>query len=548
MSGNEPYPPTGPDDTFTPVPSFLNIVEDPHSPEGHTGTRPSYVPPPGSFSGAPPPLMFDAPFLGSTPVIAGLVPVSAGGASQGSNPTETATPPPAVTAETQVVRHVVVLPHSHSQGDLLSPQAPAPLSPTTHVPPRRAISQRIKSHRAEGAALSMNQHFWKIIKTKNDHIRAHNVPFDAFKEDLERSMLLPQSDTMVLEEDTESHTAPDEDVHVRIPYLGHNETSWYDIKSASHLQITDIAAIIKLNPLTLEDLMTGYTPEKLESVEDYFFCVLTFSKDDVAVRIAIVLTDRMVFTIHQDSSWIVTEAISRLQVMKLTTMTSEAIFYAVLDTVTDIVVCQVHAFQSQVDAVDEDVFSVVDSNRSEMLRKITQTRKKIGSMKSVVASKEAIVRTVLAPHHRKCFIMRQNYQDVMDNINQALSRVDMMKDTISQANNNMMSVLSMQSADETNNTNKVMKRLTIFGGVMIPFNFIAGLFGMNVQVPFQNDLFGNDNTTAFWCIVGSCIGTLFLTVFIWRVKKYFHARRLAQEALEKKLSSTLTTPKVKITP
>ena len=41
--------------------------------------------------------------------------------------------------------------------------------------------------------------------------------------------------------------------------------------------------------------------------------------------------------------------------------------------------------------------------------------------------------------------------------------------------------------EQTNSLNKVMKGLTVLTVLVIPYNIIAGFFGMNVMVPFSGE-------------------------------------------------------------
>jgi magnesium transporter len=48
---------------------------------------------------------------------------------------------------------------------------------------------------------------------------------------------------------------------------------------------------------------------------------------------------------------------------------------------------------------------------------------------------------------------------------------------------------------QANKTNEIMKVLTIFSTILLPLTFLTGLYGMNVNLPLQ------DNETAFLILV-----------------------------------------------
>ena len=49
---------------------------------------------------------------------------------------------------------------------------------------------------------------------------------------------------------------------------------------------------------------------------------------------------------------------------------------------------------------------------------------------------------------------------------------------------------------QTNKTNETMKILTLVSTIILPLTFITGIYGMNVQLPFQQQAW------AFWGIMG----------------------------------------------
>ena len=53
---------------------------------------------------------------------------------------------------------------------------------------------------------------------------------------------------------------------------------------------------------------------------------------------------------------------------------------------------------------------------------------------------------------------------------------------------------------QTNKTNETMKILTLVSTIILPLTFITGLYGMNVNLPFQD--LGTDTLWTFWGIIG----------------------------------------------
>lgn len=64
--------------------------------------------------------------------------------------------------------------------------------------------------------------------------------------------------------------------------------------------------------------------------------------------------------------------------------------------------------------------------------------------------------------------------------------------------------------EETNSLNRVMKGLTVLTVLVIPYNIIAGFFGMNVLVPFNPDENGESLVPFFMLLLFSTISAMLL--------------------------------------
>ena len=284
----------------------------------------------------------------------------------------------------------------------------------------------------------------------------------------------------------------------------------------------------QVNELTLEDVTTGNTPSKLETTDGYIFCVLSYHHRGVWGRLAMILTDKLIVTIHQSAMPLIMEAVQRLHMMRISTMTVETVFYTILDVAIDTKCARLLVFQDEVDELADRVFDMSLKDRADILLSLTTSRRKATELRTMMTTAETIVKTVLSKQFSTCFIMRQNYLDILDNVSQALQRIESTREVISQANNNVVSILSIIGAEHSNRTNDVMKRMTLLGSVMGPLNLVTSAFGMNIRVPYQQE----DSTTLFWVLVGCALGWV---CFMGMLYAFF--RRSDEN--EKKLSSVV---------
>eukprot|EP00760_Papus_ankaliazontas_P036878 PhM_4_TR839/c0_g2_i1/m.59538/K16073/ALR, MNR; magnesium transporter len=327
----------------------------------------------------------------------------------------------------------------------------------------------------------------------------------------------------------EDPDAPGPVLHLHGPALGQHESTWIDLKGASDDEITAVGHALRLSPLTIEDLTTSDAPEKLELVGPYFLSIMCYNDgNNVMEKISIVLGPNFVLSVHTGSTWVVAEALTRLDAMRLITLTSEHVFYSVFDTIVDSVAASVLRVQDEVDFIDEIVLVISERERTDVLRRISAARRKVGALRASATIKESILRTVLHATFAKNFLLRQNYVDVLDHVNQSLGRLETARDVISQANNNFTSLLSMKNAEHANAANDVMKRLTIMSGIMMPLNLVTSAFGMNVRVPWQTDDYPTLN--AFYGITASAVLFVITTLcVIWYTRRQRALRKIRDE-------------------
>jgi len=68
-----------------------------------------------------------------------------------------------------------------------------------------------------------------------------------------------------------------------------------------------------------------------------------------------------------------------------------------------------------------------------------------------------------------------------------------------------LAIVTSDQSREANEMSRVMKRISEIALVFLPVQAIGGFFGMNVQVPYQMDIYPTE--MYFWIIVGICLLT-----------------------------------------
>jgi len=172
----------------------------------------------------------------------------------------------------------------------------------------------------------------------------------------------------------------------------------------------------------------------------------------------------------------------------------------------------------------EDVFPLVDSIRKELrrmedvlfetedevdlLRDIMNVKRNIISMRSILLPQRTLIATL--EHKNKKFVpdeLALYFDDILDAIERQWALLDTAKEMID----------ALQDTHElwlSHKTNAIIQLLTIFSVTMLPLTFLAGLYGMNVPLPFDTQ------PNAFF-IVLALMGIILVAMLSYFARKHW---------------------------
>jgi magnesium transporter len=90
--------------------------------------------------------------------------------------------------------------------------------------------------------------------------------------------------------------------------------------------------------------------------------------------------------------------------------------------------------------------------------------------------------------------------DIQDHVLTMMANLDAAEQMLSRGQSKYLSQLSFDSTRMRNQISHALSRLTVIAGIVVPLQFVTGLFGMNVTVPAQADK--ADSLTAWFSILG----------------------------------------------
>ena len=67
---------------------------------------------------------------------------------------------------------------------------------------------------------------------------------------------------------------------------------------------------------------------------------------------------------------------------------------------------------------------------------------------------------------------------------------------------------------QANRTNEIIKILTLISSILLPLTFLTGLYGMNVNLPLQDD------PRSFWIVIGAMLVIVLAMYGLFKRKKW----------------------------
>jgi len=263
-------------------------------------------------------------------------------------------------------------------------------------------------------------------------------------------------------------------------YVGKREVTWINVDGTQDAALLgQIGEKFGIHPLALEDVINGGQRPKLEDFGEYLFITLRLPKKTEASspidteQINILLGPKFVMTIH-DSGDPFGPVIQRIKENKgrIRKMKADYLTYALIDLIVDQHFPIMDLIADQIEVLEDEV---QESASSEIVKKIRGIKRDLILVRSSIWPMREVINSLereepeLITEPTKLFL-----RDVYDHTIQIADIVESYRDILSEMFNIYLSV-------KADNTNEVMKILTIFATIFIPLTFVAGIYGMNFE-------------------------------------------------------------------
>ena len=288
-----------------------------------------------------------------------------------------------------------------------------------------------------------------------------------------------------------------------IELVNSKKDTWIDVVSEPKNGISEILKSIfpDYHSLILEDI-TENTRPKMEVYDGFIFIVLktypfgTFKNS----QINIILGKTFLLTIR-DSSSDFSKVVDVLRAGK--PHTADFVLYKLLESIFD---NHYHVLESVDSKIDRFESRSLKKPKPATLKEILDLKKKLHRMHKILLSEREVVLSlsrgnVSQVRQRTAVFMRDIYDDI-------IALIDM-EETYREA---LSGNIEIYMSSVNNSMNEVMKTLTIIASFTFVPALIAGFYGMNIRLPFQ-ELTG-DGTDYYYvfvlAVMFSAVGYLYL--------------------------------------
>jgi magnesium transporter len=261
---------------------------------------------------------------------------------------------------------------------------------------------------------------------------------------------------------------------------------WVDAADPTAAELDSLTTQLQISPMAAEDLHHGGQRTKLEHYRDHFHVAVhdcTLVEDRLVTReIDIVFGDGWVLSVRQPSDdpadrapFAIDAVIRRFEVERTAEQAKDEGFliWALLDVVVDRYFEAADRFDDRLDDVEEIVFSTDKSD--DIPREVVDLRRAMVNFRRAVAPLREVLAAML---RREADCLGEaalvHLQDVYDHVLRVTDWIETQRELLT-------GLLEADLAVVSTRMNRVMKRMTSWGAILLGSTLIAGVYGMNFE-------------------------------------------------------------------
>ncbi|MHB1161299.1 MAG: magnesium/cobalt transporter CorA [Chloroflexota bacterium] len=286
--------------------------------------------------------------------------------------------------------------------------------------------------------------------------------------------------------------APGREEHkLNLQIVRHGKMTWINVERPTRDEIEWLRQNYPFHPLHLDDCLSKIQRPKIDEQDEYLFIVLHFPVFNkmagvtVSSEVDIFLGSNYFVTVH-------TGDIKPLRRMfqecfhnqgtrqELMGRSTGYLLYRVVDRLVDYCFPILNKIDTNLEAVEDTIF---EENIRRTVRDISVIRRDIINFRRIIKPQIPVIASL---EHKKTPFLQEELEDYFGDIADHVAKIwDILEDYKE----------VVEGLADTNDSltsyrlNEVMKILTTISVIMLPLTLVSGIYGMNIDLPFQQHRF-----------------------------------------------------------
>ncbi|GAI08483.1 unnamed protein product, partial [marine sediment metagenome] len=269
---------------------------------------------------------------------------------------------------------------------------------------------------------------------------------------------------------------------LNLELLTWGDLTWVNIEKPTEREMEYLAQNYHFHPLDLDDCLSRIQRSKIDEYKDYLFLVFHFpvfkkeARVTTSSQLSVFIGKNYLITLHKGELKPLVKLFKECQIDEESrqedlSQGSGYLLYRIIDRLVDYCLPILNKIGDNIEDVEDIIFS---NTRRDTVREISIIRRDIISFRRIIWPMRAVIGS-LEPRVRSFARMdlAVYFGDMVDHVDKIWDGLDEYKEIIEGLNDTYDSLA-------TNNTNEVMRMLTIIATILLPITVVASIFGMNI--------------------------------------------------------------------
>src|SRR4051794_1475462 len=246
---------------------------------------------------------------------------------------------------------------------------------------------------------------------------------------------------------------------------------WLDLTEPTEAQIGELAEILDLPPLAVEDTVEFHQRPKVDDYGERLLIVFYGAEPATAgaqlIEVHVHLAPGRVITIHRERCGLLES------VREAHAHSDQEVVYRIFDTLSESVLAYVRGVETEVSGLEQRAFaspSAADRRRiTELRSRLFRLMQVIEPQRDMLAGGDAVIERVLGMQAGQA---HHPFADVRDDLVLAVNLMAYCRELLAEALNVYLQATS-------NRLNEIATRLTVLASIFVPLTLVTGFFGQN---------------------------------------------------------------------